>query len=146
MNTDFQFFSPRCWICLLILGLTLSSSSRGQAIDAPGGKPSADQTITNSIGMKMVLIPAGEFMMGNGHTAEEELEAMNRYGTDNVKTDAFKDEYPQHRVRITKPFYLGVYEITVGQFRRFVEDTGYKTDAEKGGGNYGAIGIDPDTG
>jgi formylglycine-generating enzyme required for sulfatase activity len=45
--------------------------------------------------------------------------------------DWFQDEHPQHRVRITKPFYLGAYHVTRGQFRQFVEDTGYKTDAEK---------------
>ena len=33
-------------------------------------------------------------------------------------------------MRITKPFQLGKYEVTVGQFRRFVDDTGYKTEAE----------------
>ena len=35
-------------------------------------------------------------------------------------------------MRITKPFYLGTYHVTRGQFRQFVKDTGYKTDAEKG--------------
>jgi formylglycine-generating enzyme required for sulfatase activity len=48
-------------------------------------------------------------------------------------------------VRITKPFYLGVHEVTVGQFRQFIKDTGYKTDAEKGTMVKGAIGWNPDT-
>jgi sulfatase modifying factor 1 len=46
--------------------------------------------------------------------------------------DLLKDEHPQHRARITKPFYLDTYHVTRGQFRQFVEDSGYKTDAEKG--------------
>jgi formylglycine-generating enzyme required for sulfatase activity/predicted Ser/Thr protein kinase len=56
--------------------------------------------ITNSIRMKMVLIPPGEFTMGSADT-------------DN---DAEDDEKPQHLVKITKPFYLGVYEVTQQQY------------------------------
>src|SRR5690348_14785281 len=52
--------------------------------------------VTNSIGMKFVLIPAGEFQMGT------------------VRGDA--DEQP-HRVRITRPFYLGVYEVTQSEWK-----------------------------
>ena len=35
-------------------------------------------------------------------------------------------------MRITRPFYLGNYEVTRGQFHRFVKATGFKTDAETG--------------
>jgi formylglycine-generating enzyme required for sulfatase activity len=142
----FQLYDLRYSICFLILALTLSSTSQAQAPDAAGGKTVADKNITNSIGMKLVLIPAGEFMMGNGHTAEEEVELCKRYGLSDAETDCFKDEYPRHRVRITKAFYLGDYEVTRGQFRQFVKETGYKTDAEKGTGGKGSMGIDPDTG
>ena len=38
---------------------------------------------------------------------------------------------PRHRVRLTKPFFLGATEVTVGAFRRFVDESGYRTDAEK---------------
>ena len=57
--------------------------------------------ITNSIGMKLVLIPAGEFLMGSPDSDK----------------DARDDEKPQHRVRITRPFYLGATEVTQGQYR-----------------------------
>jgi formylglycine-generating enzyme required for sulfatase activity/serine/threonine protein kinase len=58
--------------------------------------------ITNSIGMKMVLIPPGEFMMGS---PQEEKDRADNEG-------------PQHRVRITKPFYLGVYAVTQEEYER----------------------------
>jgi formylglycine-generating enzyme required for sulfatase activity len=50
---------------------------------------------------------------------------------------SLKSEMPQHRVRITRPFAIGKTEVTVGQFRRFVDArNGYKTrvEAELGGG------------
>ncbi len=80
-------------------------------------------TLASSIGMKLTLIPAGEFWMGSPDSDE----------------DAHGAEKPQHRVKITKPFYLGIHEVTRGQFAKFVADTGYKTEAEadgKGGSGY----------
>jgi formylglycine-generating enzyme required for sulfatase activity len=58
--------------------------------------------ITNSIGMRLKLMPAGEFMMG---TPESDNPTMSH-------------ESPQHKVRITKPFYLGVYEVTQAEYAR----------------------------
>jgi formylglycine-generating enzyme required for sulfatase activity len=40
---------------------------------------------------------------------------------------------PRHRVVISRPFSLGAHEVTVRQFREFVEETGYRTDAESDG-------------
>jgi len=93
-------------------------------VEPPPGPP---KELTNSIGVKLKLIPAGEFLMGSPESEK-------------VRHD---DEGPQHRVRITRPFYLGVHEVTVGQFREFVEDTGYKTEAESGE-KKGAYGWNPD--
>ena len=85
-----------------------------------GGIPLAE-VITNSIGMKLALIPGGDFLMGS--PASE----VGRY-----------DGESQHRVRITKPFYMGIHEVTVGQFKRFVAATNYKTEAETdGNGGWG---------
>ena len=89
----------------------------------------ADKSTTNSIGMKLVLIPAGTFSMGSRESSEETAKAFN-YSVD--ETYLFEIEHPIHQVRITKAFYIGAYHVTVGQFRKFVHETGYKTDAESG--------------
>ena len=72
--------------------------------------------ITNSIGMKLVLIPPGEFQMGSPkELIEEELKA---HGEDQRYKEHLPGEGPQHRVRITKPFYLGTYLVTQGEYQR----------------------------
>jgi formylglycine-generating enzyme required for sulfatase activity len=64
------------------------------------------ELITNSIGMKLKLIPAGSFLMGA--TPDD--------------TEAKKDEKPQHKVTITRPFYLGVYEVTQYEYKQVMND------------------------
>jgi len=83
--------------------------------------------------MELTLIPAGEFKMGGTESADAETEFFEKtYGEVWAGgANSLSDEYPRHRVRITKPFYLGTYHVTRGQFRQFVKDSGYKTDAEK---------------
>jgi formylglycine-generating enzyme required for sulfatase activity len=57
-----------------------------------------------------------------------------------TRLKALPAEAPKHRVRITKPFWLGRHEVTRGQFRRFVEVRGYKTEAERDGkGGFGLL-------
>jgi formylglycine-generating enzyme required for sulfatase activity len=57
--------------------------------------------ITNSIRMKLRLIPTGSFMMGA--TPGDH--------------DAWDHEKPRHRVKITKPFYISAYEVTQSQYK-----------------------------
>jgi formylglycine-generating enzyme required for sulfatase activity len=94
--------------------------------------PSLDPPqITNALGMRLNLIPAGDFTMGDQGSAEKTARLFQRFGA--PSPDSFVPEYPPHRVRINRPFYLGVTEVTVEQFRRFVDETKYKTDAEREG-------------
>jgi formylglycine-generating enzyme required for sulfatase activity len=71
----------------------------------------------NQEGPTMVVIPAGSFMMGS---------------PDN-EADRFSNEGPRHRVTFDRGFALGQTEVSVGEFRVFIEDTGYRTDAERSG-------------
>jgi formylglycine-generating enzyme len=93
---------------------------------------SGEKQITNSIGMKLTLVPSGEFQMGSGESAEETAAFCKKNDGLDLPEDRFMDERPQHRVRVTKPFYLGTYHVTRGQYRQFVRDSGYKTEAAKG--------------
>ncbi len=58
--------------------------------------------VVNSVGMVLVPIPAGEFQMGSPDSA--------------LAADG--NEKPQHLVKITKPFYLCVYEVTQQQYEK----------------------------
>ena len=85
----------------------------------------------NSIGMKLRLIPPGKFTMGS---PKEEIDYWLKLKQDGWYKELLLSEGPQHEVEITQPFYLGQTDVTVGQFRRFVKATGYKTQAEREGG------------
>ena len=61
----------------------------------------------NAVGMKFVLCPAGEFMMGS---ADKEV---GRY----------KVEGPQHKVKIAKAFYMSIHQVTQGQWKAVVGST-----------------------
>ena len=87
------------------------------SLEATKTQRQLNTVLTNSISMKVVLIKPGEFLMG---AADSDRNA-----------DA--SERPRHRVEITKPFYLGIYEVTVGQFRQFVKAQSYCTEAERDG-------------
>jgi len=85
--------------------------------------------ITNSLGMKLVKIPAGEFLMGNLEPIERLRKDYPQY--EDYRFRPIQDELPAHRVRITRAFYMGACPATVGQFRQFVAATHYATDAER---------------
>ncbi len=79
------------------------------------------EVVENVIGMKLVRVSSGEFVMGSPKSEKGR-----------------RDDEPQRSVRISRDYFLGQYEVTRGQFRRFVEATGYRTDAERGiRGGYG---------
>ena len=75
-----------------------------------------------------ILIRGGDFMMGSPST----------------EPDRGVDEGPQHSVRLSD-FYMSKYALTVAEFRRFVEATGYRTEAEKENSSqiwHGSIWVD----
>jgi len=89
--------------------------------------------------MTMILIPPGEFLMGS--SGEEQARFQKEAEASGVGWFAkrISAEGPQHRVRITEPFRLSRYEVTLGQFRKFAEETGYRTEEEDGDGGRGQV-------
>jgi formylglycine-generating enzyme required for sulfatase activity/tRNA A-37 threonylcarbamoyl transferase component Bud32 len=82
---------------------------------APQARPPDVNYLTNSIGMSLAVIPPGEFLMGT-HPAE----ALRLDPADNdlrVAVEGNKFEEKQHLVRITRPFLLGVHEVTQKDYR-----------------------------
>ena len=75
----------------------------------------SDVDATNSIGMKLTLVPAGEFMMGSS----EEDESL--FGAS-----------PQHHVRITKPYYLAETEVTQKQWKLLMGTTPWRAYDDSG--------------
>jgi tRNA A-37 threonylcarbamoyl transferase component Bud32 len=93
---------------------------------------------TNSIGMTLVLIPPGVFLMGTSQSeAEAVLKIMRPNDGRPTENDvlnaiaAIAEEQPQRGATISRPFLMGATEITFGQFKRFVEATKYMTLPEK---------------
>ena len=82
-----------------------------------------NNAVRNSVGMTLIAIAPGKFLMGSP-ASEKERSA---------------DE-GQHTVTLTKGFFIAATHVTVGQFAAFVKDTNYQTDAEKQGWATGWVG------
>jgi formylglycine-generating enzyme len=106
----------------------------GRRQDETGKALGADKemslSLTDKVDMKFKLIPAGKFLMGSSPATIQMLEDLNKRVFH--AEVSYLGEGPQHDVTITKPFYMGVYHVTRGQFAAFVADAKYKTGAESG--------------
>ena len=121
----------RCHSAVLLLIGSLAASthagSPGAALETVPGSPTdaatglAARVLHKASGIELVQIPAGEFEMGSPATEADRSQGRS-----------LGDRERRHRRVIRRPFYLGRTEVTVGQFRRFVEATGFRTDAERG--------------
>ena len=87
---------------------------------------------------KMILIPPGEFLMGSTkeqidrHLGDVGKKFEKKWPPEYAKRAL--TELPQHKIRISKPFYISVNEVTIGQFSRFRNfGAGYVTEPEASG-------------
>ena len=103
--TEDRHWEMYCCSRFLAVAILASIVCSAAAVAQDAAAPSKD--FTNTSGIKFRLIPAGEFMMGS---PEEEL---GRAG----------NEGPLHKVRITKPFYMGACEVTQGEWTKVMGST-----------------------
>ncbi len=85
----------------------ITESSTVETGDQSSQPPSS---VTDSVVNGMAWIPPGTFQMGSKD---------------------FPDAQPVHKVKLTKGFWMDVTEITNKEFKKFIEETGYKTIAER---------------
>ncbi|MDX9739702.1 MAG: SUMF1/EgtB/PvdO family nonheme iron enzyme [Gammaproteobacteria bacterium] len=119
----------------LVLCLALAACEREQMPDAAGMQQGIDAGAVSAVGSgagshgdaggapasspaDMVLIPAGEFLMGSDRRDTEGLQA--RYG---FTVDLYLNEHPPHRV-VLGPYRIDRYEVTNAEYKRFVLETG----------------------
>jgi sulfatase modifying factor 1 len=114
---------------LLIVAVTVLAAWKfghfGERHSTPGaasqnGLPITSPAFSNTLKMKFARIESGSFLMGSASGEPD------------------RDEFdgPQHKVTLSRAFYLGVHHVTVKQFTAFVNDSGHTTDAEKAGGGF----------
>ncbi len=87
----------------------------------------------NSLGMKFRLIPPGEFLMGS--TSTETAENCKLVGADEYWQLCINSEDPQHKVILSEPTFLGVYEVTQAEYEKVMGKNPSlfaKTGIEKG--------------
>ena len=101
--------------------------------DAPKQGDAKRIELGGGVSLEVLYIPPGEFLMGS--TPEEKAWATGIEGGAQAGTDRESYEGASPRpMRVASGFWMGRTEVTVGQFRRFVEESKYVSDAEKPGG------------
>ena len=99
-----------------VAGETKSARSTAKVSSSKSSVVQPGREWTNSIGMKLVRIEAGEFLMG---TTREQVDQLMRLFPAS-KREWSDEEQPQHPVKISRPFFLGIHEVTQGQYRAVI--------------------------
>lgn len=108
-----------CLMLLLLLGVGCfgtAASGRDVATNETASNAVAARQLALDLGkgvtMKLAFIPAGKFKMGNNLSAEE---TTRRYGGKGQE-EKLADEYPCREVTISKPFFMGIHEVSQAEW------------------------------
>jgi len=100
--------------------LSKNTMIKAELIKAPinfaNGEKIQDILPGDELGPELIGVPAGRFQMGD------------------MKGAGLSNEKPAHGQKILKAFAIGQNQITVGDFKRFVKETNYVTEAESENG------------
>ena len=102
----------------MVLALLGTQAIADTTSAADGPQIVRDRLVNGTEGPQMIVLPAGSFWMGS--SKDEPGRAA--------------DEGPRHEAKIVRAFAISRYEVSVREYRQFVDSTGYRTDAEIDGG------------
>jgi formylglycine-generating enzyme required for sulfatase activity len=101
---------------LLGLGMLAWSLSAGEEKKAPPKRVSVD--LGGGVSMKLVRIPPGKFKMGAPKSEHDFIRKLLPGRVNQQLADEIAETSKQHGVEITKPFYMGVYEVTQAEYEK----------------------------
>ena len=119
----------------LDVGKASPSTGAANSVDVEDGGVAARITAESAdLAEHLAALPAGEQFRDCADCPEMVVIPAGRFEMGCDTEDCDDDEKPAHEVQIRDDFALGRYEVTVGEFRRFAEAKGYRSDAEQDAG------------
>src|SRR5262249_23176139 len=99
---------------------------------------SYEEDLGGGVNLELVLVPPGTFWMGSTRAEQDHVTTTYFDG----KRPSWLDSETQHRVTLTKPFYLGRYEVTQEQYAVVMNGENPSYFSAKGDGKDKVKGID----
>lgn len=120
----------RLSLCCLSFVFAGGISNPSHAADPPKQGTAKQIDLGGDVSLEVLYIPPGKFMMGS--TPEEKAWATGIEGgaTPGTVRESYEGEQPRP-MQVKDGFWMGRTEVSVGQFKRFIEESGYVTDAEQ---------------
>lgn len=102
------------WMWLDNAGLTAQTDAMSETFKLP------KKVLHKESGIVLVLIHPGRFLMGSPDSIDSDIKKLSRSNLSGLKSGStnFEWEQPQHEVVISKPLYMGQFEVSNKQFRK----------------------------
>ncbi len=116
----------------VIVGVVLLGAEISGAVRCLG-QDSKRAELGDGVTLEVMHIPPGEFWMGSSQEEKDWATGIEGGAQAGTERESYEGTEPR-KMKVRDGFWMGKTEVTVGQFRRFTEETNYLTDAEKPGG------------